>query len=127
MPMSDVIKFWQESSDDAWVTAKSLLESKRFDHALFFCHLTLEKLLKAKYVEKFDKHSPPVHGLSWLAKEAEINLSEDEQKSMEEITTFNIAGRYGDYKKYVYKIADEETAKKWIKATENLINKIKQQ
>jgi HEPN domain-containing protein len=38
-------------------TAESLLTSERYPPVIFFCHLALEKALKALYVEKFERQS----------------------------------------------------------------------
>jgi len=54
----DLITFWQKGANEAWLTAQALVRSKRYLHALFFCHLTLEKELKSKYVAR---HDEPAH------------------------------------------------------------------
>jgi HEPN domain-containing protein len=40
-------KHWNEESIDALSVAKSLYESKKYNYALFFCHLACEKCLKS--------------------------------------------------------------------------------
>lgn len=46
------IKYWKESSKHDWAMVELLFKHKRYDYCLFFCHLSLEKLLKSMIVEK---------------------------------------------------------------------------
>ncbi len=41
------IDYWTSSAKDDLVTAKILIEKERYLHGLFFCHLVIEKALKA--------------------------------------------------------------------------------
>lgn len=121
------MQFWSNGAEEAWKTVQALMQSQRYLHALFFCHLALEKQLKAKFAERHDTAPPPVHNLQWLAQKAGMTLSREEQAQLAEITTFNIAGRYEDYKNELYKKADKHYATKWITATELLLRTICQQ
>ena len=127
MTQNDLVRFWNDGSEEAWKTVQALLQSRRYLHALFFCHLTLEKLLKARYAARHNTAPPPVHNLPWLAQKAGIPLSGDMQAHLAEITTFNISGRYEDYKNQLYKKADERYATQWITHTEELLRTIRQQ
>jgi HEPN domain-containing protein len=37
-------------------TAESLIAARRYPPVIFFCHLALEKALKALYVEKYNEY-----------------------------------------------------------------------
>jgi HEPN domain-containing protein len=56
-----VIEFWKNGAREAYKTAQGLLSLERYDHALFFCHLTIEKMIKALVVEKTQSHVPHEH------------------------------------------------------------------
>lgn len=127
MTKDDLIRFWEEGSKEAWQTVQALLSSKRYLHALFFCHLTLEKLLKAIYVLHCKQAPPPVHSLGWLAEKAGISLAADEMKQLEEITAFNISGRYEDYRQRLYKKANSVYVSRWVRCTERLMHSIRKQ
>jgi HEPN domain-containing protein len=45
-------------------TAESLVSAGRYPPVIFFCHLALEKALKALYVEKFKDNPDPQPDLS---------------------------------------------------------------
>lgn len=121
MTPQDVQKYWQEGADDAFDTAGELIKSKKYHHALIFCHLALEKILKSVYVNK-EKSVPPVtHNLLLIADKAEINLTSDFREQLREINNFNIEARYDDYKLKFYKKATKEFTLKWFENTKNLI------
>lgn len=105
---------------DAFATVQSLMTAKRYHHALFFCHLTIEKGLKAVFVKKTGKVVPPIHNLLLLAAQAGITLSSSQREQLLEINTFNIEARYDDYKRQFYKKATAEFTKEWITHTQNI-------
>jgi len=124
MTAENLVDFWIEGVNEAWKTAGALVASERYLHALFFCHLTLEKSLKARYVEINKEPSPPVHDLVWLASEAKVSLNEDDKNKLAEISKFNIAGRYEDYKLRLHEQATPEYVNDWMKETERLMNEL---
>lgn len=124
--MNEAIEFWLKSSQDDLDTAKKLFSLKKYNHALFFLHLSLEKIIKAVYLSKKDEAPPLVHDLVILTEKAEINISSAEKEELVEISTFNIAARYDDYKLKFYKKATKEYSQKWFKNGEKLFNKFKE-
>ena len=93
-----------------------------YTRSVFFCHLTVEKLLKALVMKKIKEPAPYVHDLRRLAKIAEIDLDEDKKKILEKIFTFNISGRYQQEKLEFHKQYNKrEYAQKYLKITKDLI------
>ena len=45
-----IIQYWAATSKQDFETAEILFENKKYSHALFFCHLSIEKILKALIV-----------------------------------------------------------------------------
>ena len=117
----DLIKAWTESSKEDLETAKSLFTLKRYMGSLFFCHLSLEKMLKAIYITVNDRYPPPIHKLAKLAKDSRIPLTEKQIDLLNEITTFNIEARYDIFKERLYKKASRQFTEKYIKITEEFI------
>ncbi len=111
---SVALKYWFESSKQDWETAKGLLKLKRYHHALFFCHLSIEKIIKGKIVEKQDTSPLPIHDLVKLAKKAKFPITEKMTEQLEEITKFNLKARYDSYKLTFYKKATKEYTEKWF-------------
>jgi HEPN domain-containing protein len=95
MDLNEIEKYWIDSSLDAFDTAETLLKNKRFAYAMFFLHLSIEKMLKALFVNKNNTESPFGHNLQNIAaKIKDINFGKERMELFTQITTFNIAGRY---------------------------------
>ena len=115
------ILYFQESSEGDWRVAKKLFDDKEFGYCLFFCHLALEKLLKAIVVMQTDAPVEYTHSLLRLAELAKMDLTADQIENLKTITKFNIAGRYEDEKWEFRKLATREYAEKYLTVTEELI------
>ncbi len=124
--MNEAAEYWLKSSQDDLDTAQKLFNLKKYNHALFFLHLTLEKIIKGVYLLKKNEAPPLIHDLVILAEKAEIETSQIKKEELVEISTFNIAARYDDYKLKFYKKATKEYSQKWFKNGEKLFNKFKE-
>lgn len=118
------VQYWLESSEDDWKVANHLFEKGDYSYSLFFGHLTIEKILKAIYVNKLGEIPPYTHRLVYLAEKVSLSLSESQLELLETITDFNMEARYPDEKfsfkkrctkdfteKYLIKIGE---TKKWL-------------
>lgn len=105
-------------------TAEDLLKSGHFDWCLFIWHLAIEKLLKAKIISH-NKEIVFTHNLARLARDAEINISDKLENELKEITSFNVAARYDDYKLTFYKKAGTVYTEKWVLICRRIYNFIK--
>ncbi|MHB8906263.1 MAG: HEPN domain-containing protein, partial [Melioribacteraceae bacterium] len=45
------VEYWKTTALSDFETAELLIKNNKFIHGLFFCHLTIEKLLKANFVK----------------------------------------------------------------------------
>ncbi|MDP2951681.1 MAG: HEPN domain-containing protein [bacterium] len=116
------IKYWQEGAERNYDTAKFLLQGKKYADCLFFCHLTLEKLLKVAVVKKTKETAPYIHDLRRLAELAGLKLEAERGKILDEISIFNIAGRYPEEKIDFYKSYNQKLiAEKYSEITSDLI------
>jgi len=115
-----IINYWKNSSEQNYQTMKNLLKSQDYNWALFLGHLVLEKLLKALYVKKYQKHSLFTHDLLRISKKIELKTSKDQEEWLDEISTFNINARYDNYKQDFQRLCDENFTLFWIEKIENL-------
>lgn len=109
--VNKTIKYWLDSAAYDFETGKSLLEIKRFPYALFFGHLTIEKVLKALAVKVTKEHAPYTHSLMSLAKKAKIELSESMIGQLAEYMEFHLESRYPDEKRDFYQKCTESFAR----------------
>ena len=121
--LEEIIQHWFESSKDDFDSALKLFDLGKFHHSLFFVHLSLEKLLKGLFLQRNGRPPSPTHDLVRLAEEAEV-LTEDLKSQLAEVSTFNIAARYDDYKLEFYKKATKEYAQNWIGIAKNICKQL---
>lgn len=120
MTAKEAAIFWREGANDALDSAQKLFDSKKYHHALFFCHLAAEKALKARYIEEKRELPPYTHDLVLIASKLDVSFNSDQRKELAEINTFNIAARYQEDRLDLYQKATPAYAADWIKRT-NLI------
>ncbi|MBU4125485.1 HEPN domain-containing protein [Patescibacteria group bacterium] len=121
------IEYWKISAGRNWKTALGLFELKHYDSCLFFCHLTIEKMLKGLVVQKTKNLAPYIHHLEKLAELAELKITDEQRKNLRIITRFNVSGRYDDAKHNFYKIVNKLYAEKYLKISKDLILWLKKQ
>lgn len=120
-----IVLHWVETSDADYESMLTLFNARRYNWALFIGHITIEKLLKAVYVKKKEKHAPFTHNLYRLAELSEISLSSEYSDWLDEITSFNLNARYDDYLKEFYQLSTLEYTEKWVNRIEILREWIK--
>jgi len=96
MEREEKIKYWLTSAENDWVVANHLFEKGDYPYALFFGHLTLEKILKAIFVKKTNESPPLTHRLVFLAEKAGLPASPEQFELLEIVTDFNLEARYPD-------------------------------
>lgn len=108
-----LLAFFTDSSDRDLKTFKSLKKLKRYDAALFFLHLAIEKRLKALFIRRMSTHPPLSHDLVFLAGRSATNPSEQIIAFLKVISTFNIETRYENEKFDFYKLATKSYLDEW--------------
>jgi len=88
------IKYWQDGAIEDWQAADQLITGNKIRHGLFFAHLALEKILKAHVCKFTGKIAPKIHNLVRLAETAGLSLSDDKIDFLDEMSEFNLEGRY---------------------------------
>jgi AbiV family abortive infection protein len=117
----EVVKYWLTASKEDFDSAEILFENKKYHHALFFCHLSIEKMLKAIIVKSTKTAPPLIHDLIRLAERAALELNEAQNNDLAEITTFNIDARYDDYKLSFRKKAKKQFSLKYLNKTREML------
>jgi len=120
MAKKDKIKYWLKTADQDWKVANHLFEKKDYSYALFFGHLTIEKILKAIFTNKKDKTPPFSHNLVYLSEKAGLELNDENLELLEEVSDFNLEARYPDDKFSFYKKSTMEFTKNKLKQIERL-------
>lgn len=117
----EVIKYWLTGSKEDFGSAEILYKNKKYHHALFFCHLSIEKMLKAIIVKSTKTAPPLIHDLVRLAERAGVPVNELQKNELAEITTFSIEARYDDYKLSFRKKAKKQFTLKYLDKTKEML------
>ncbi len=115
-----IVQHWLDSADKNHETMIHLVDSKDYSWALFLGHLVIEKTLKALYVKRHQKHAIFSHDLLRLSNKIDLELSEDFEEWLDEITTFNLNARYDNYKQDFYQRCTKEFADTWLDRIEKI-------
>ena len=118
-------KAWVKSADEDLKTANDLFKLGRFSGCLFFCHLVIEKTLKAINIKVNDTYPPPTHKLISLANLSKLELTKEHKLYLTEITTFNVEARYDIFKEKLYKKATSKFTRKYLDITKELFVQFK--
>ena len=116
------IKYWLDSAEDDWRAAGHLFEKGDYPYALFFGHLTIEKILKGIYAGKHDDVPPFTHRLVYIAEKIPIPATPLQLELLEIITDFNLEARYPD-EKFTFK---RKCTKKFTKEQMARIGEVRQ-
>lgn len=112
---------WADGARDALDTAERLWASQKYHHALFFCHLAVEKAFKARYIALHGAMPPYTHDLRLLASHLNHGLTAVEPALLAELSTFNVAGRYQEDKLEFYRRATPAYATQWLERTRSIL------
>ena len=114
------IRYFKISAQRNLRTAEDLFKTKHYDSSLFFCHLTLEKILKGLVVQRTHQSAPYLHDLEKLAVYAGLLLDDELRSQLRIISTFNIAARYDDIKINFYQRCTEKYATTHLAMTKKI-------
>ena len=91
------VDYWKEGAVSDLETAEILIKKMKLKEGLFFCHLTIEKLLKAIYVNLFKDNAPKTHRLFYFIEKCNIEPDEDTINFLGVLMKYQLEGRYPDY------------------------------
>lgn len=121
MTEADVIGHWRHRAAESLKVALLAHRDGHFAHALFNCHLAVEKALKAEFMEEHREAAPPVHDLFFIAQQLNHQWTEEEQRQLGYLTQYAIAARYDD-PLWAEREATEENSERWLKITDGFLS-----
>ena len=122
MDIKEKIEYWLDLAEYDIDVAKSLLNSKKFLYVGFFCHLIIEKTLKAYYWYSLKSDPPFTHNLLLLANKSNLlkEMSEDMILFLNKLMPLNIEGRYPIDKQLLIQQLDETRITEILSTTLNV-------
>ena len=108
------IGYWTKGAQDDLETAVLLIQNHRILHGLFWCHLVIEKLIKAHIVKTTGNYPPKTHNLFWLLEKTNIEINDHEKDFFGILSKYQLEGRYPEYEP---EIPAYETALNYLQET----------
>ncbi len=85
---------WLKTAEYDLASARVMFTSRRYVYVIFFCHLAIEKLLKAIISEITGKSPPRIHDLLVLLKQSTLVPDTHHLDFLGKINGVSIAARY---------------------------------
>jgi HEPN domain-containing protein len=116
------IDYWIKGAEDDILTAELLIKEKRFLHGLFFCHLVIEKALKAHYVKTNNDVAPRTHNLINLSEKSGLEYDSDTLIFLGILMKYQLQGRYPDFNPF---LPDSMIISNYLDKTKKLLQWLK--
>lgn len=117
------INYWINGAEDDILTAELLIEKSRNLHGLFFCHLVIEKAIKAHFVKINEIIAPKIHNLVYLSEKSELEFDNEIYDFFGILMKYQLQGRYPDYSP---EIPDQNIVNEYLIKTKELLKWLKQ-
>jgi len=91
------ISYWIDNAKSDLVTAELLIKECRFLHGLFFCHLAIEKGIKAHVVKATREILPKSHNLIYLIDLTQLKVTAEDENLLGVLMKYQLEGRYPDH------------------------------
>ncbi len=111
------IDHWKNGSIDAMETAELLIDKGKILFGLFFCHLAIEKVLKAHFVRCTKTLAPKTHDLYFLISKIDFTLEDSGYQFLRVLMRYQLEGRYPENQPIV---PSGEVIEKYFSSTKEL-------
>lgn len=110
--------YWVDLAEYDLMTAKAMLDTKRYLYVGFMCHQCIEKILKGFCVFKGLDNPPYTHNLMMLAEKSGLlcQLNEEQMDFLDFLQPLNIEARYPEAKQKLLSVLTEKRCKEIIDA-----------
>lgn len=116
--VSKQIAYWINSAKLDLDTAELLIRESRYTHGLFFCHLVIEKALKAHVTKATGEVPPKTHNLIYLLDLTGLEFDQHDEVFLGILMKYQLEGRYPDFNPV---IPSEEIVLEYLNKTKMLL------
>ena len=103
-------------------SAKKLIDKERVLHGLFYCHLVIQKILRAIVIKKTNAIPSKTIDLNTLLDKSNIELNKENMDFIKILINFHIQGRYPSINQVT---PNSNVGNDYISQTESLYNTLK--
>jgi len=120
--MAQTPEEWLRQADYDMDTADYMFAGGRYFYAVFMCHLSIEKALKALYRKALNREPPRVHNLIYLLKQISVRPPEPIGRFIVKLNEASVATRYPEEIKKLQKDFTQKIVKEILsKGRETLV------
>ncbi len=112
------IEYWINTAQDDLETAELLINSNKILHGLFFCHLSVEKAIKAHFVRCTGNVPTKIHNLSFLLEKTDLKLNEHQLLLCDKLMFYQLEGRYPEF---YPKVPSKKDSEQLLKQSKELL------
>ncbi|MCD4697227.1 MAG: HEPN domain-containing protein [Bacteroidales bacterium] len=117
------IEYWRSGALNDIDTAVLLIKNNKILHGLFFCHLVIEKIIKAHVVKDTKQVPPKSHDLLYLLRKTNLDLNQKHLEFFGLMMRYQLEGRYP----YHFPVPPtKEKAKTYLKLTKEILSCLKE-
>ena len=95
--MKETTKRWLQTAENDLAVAGIAFEHRFFDQCVFHCQQSIEKLLKAMWIEWLEQPYPKTHGLRALAEALPLELSDEHRNFLQRLGNQYLPSHYADF------------------------------
>ena len=117
------IEYWNNSAENDIETAEILIKSGKYIEGMFFCHLSIEKIIKAVVVKQTENIPVRSHDLFYLIEIAKIEITEEQSDFVQILMKYQLEGRYPEF---YPKAPSYDKIKGYFNKTKNLLQCFKE-
>jgi HEPN domain-containing protein len=122
MDMNKQIEYWITGAEEDLESAKLLINNQKYLHGLFFCHLVIEKAMKAHIVKELKEIPPKSHNLLYLLDKLDFQIDPNIEIFFGILMKYQLEGRYPGYNP---KIPAAEEAMQYFETTGDILKWLK--
>ena len=112
MTKQEHVGHWVKGSDFNWREVEKMIADDSIIPGLFWLHLSLEKLAKALWVQDNGGNTPPfTHNIGKVLAATTLVISPAQARFVQQLNTFQLEGRYEDYRMNLRQGATTEFAR----------------
>ena len=115
--MDEQVKNWLDSARYDLGTAEHMHETGRYIYTVFFCHLALEKALKARVQHVSGQLPPRTHSLRRLAELSGLEFPDDVFEFVSMLSDVSVRTRYPDDFARLMETYDRSVAARYLRQT----------
>jgi len=127
MNKKEKVEYWIDIADYDLETARSMLKSGRYLYVVFMCQQTIEKIIKALYINRFDTEPPRSHNLAFIFDKTGITASPETLDLFNKLSAHYINNRYPEYKNKLSSVLGQTEAEEYLTKTEETYKWLKSQ